>query len=565
MKLVAGFLLALILGCFNENGDKTEDNHSKVQKESQASAASEKKSERFSIFDSPYTDTVVAAIDGYKVTEEQLRRFYARTQLRQGAQASHWAGNSSDQISLEDVFKAFTEYWAVIFYGLEDDALEKKETLSLTDFYEISMYANDYKDKLRQDMSVLSEAELKGVLPTKWVKMDFEIKVFDSIGEAKKIYDKLSAKEISWKDVKGTVKTTAGEKKSTTGNLFPDSGFFDSIDDAYLFGLNEGDLSEPVRSGIGPALVRVIARVDLDSQAIDQYLSEQKERIISTKLQKLVAEKVKDVRPKINIPVLTQAVQNDVENGVVSDESIAEFENGTKHLTYSGLKLLVPMNLRALLSSYPEESWGKIVAIDIVNFAKLYRLGTLGKAAGVKLNPKWRKEAYDFKLEQLHSAALKMLAEKNTGAYSDELVSKYIEENPEILTVPPRVKIHYFYAPESAQLEDFISNNGGTPEAVFNSVEAKSNEVIFSKDSKVWGEMFVQIDNLKPGEIDGPIAMETGYYIIRLDERQDEMRLAHEAVFENVRAMLVQRDMQLQVKQIIEKRVAAMNVEFLLN
>ncbi len=513
------------------------------------------------LFDSPYTDEVVARVDGYPVTREELARFRARLKASGGFRLMHEPGDTS----LVEAVESFSRHWLVVRLGAERGLHRSDRIRALTEIYELAMYANDYKRALPAEM-VLTPEEVEAFVPPAWVRMEFEVKAFDSLDAAAAVRERIET-GTPWDEVKsGRALSATAERGGTTGLIFPGGGFFDPADDAYLFTLPEGAISRPVVSGVGPALVRVVRREDMDTAAVDAYLAEQRAKRSRAKADQIIARVVEGARPRIDEEALARCVRAEVKRGVRPAEVVAWLDGERLALDYPGYRILVPVNYPAYLPTYPEESWGRILAQDIVNLERLYRLGRHARdVAGRRLGPRWEKELYDFRHRLVYDATLRQLFEEAEITVSAEEVQAYLKQHPDVAEVPGRIRVRYVYAPKREILEGLVAEAGDQPEAVFALPRVASlvKEVILGPQSAVWGELYVQVKDVPEGGVAGILSAETGYYLVDVLEKVEPQPVPAERAAAVARRQLEAERRQEAVRRVLEAALTKADIELL--
>jgi len=499
----------------------------------------------------------VARVGGYPVTEEELKRFRARMGAREG---NH---GQKDEKSRKELVDEFARYWVVVTLGNEQGLGASKRLRDLEAIYEMAMYAGDYRRQLPSVIEI-QEKEFLSLLPSRWLRMDFGIKGFVSDRESLEAFDSYR-KGVVWESLRGTRGLSPTDEDAKTGWVFPGSGFFRDEEELVLFQLKAGEVYGPVVTGVGPALVKVLARDEMTAEAIAAYRKEARGRLANELAEKEIAAAVGAVGTHVEPSAVAEGIRAEMKTGDLLGVPVATFDGGQTLLDYSGFRRAYPQNYKVVLANAPEEAWGRLVVGDVENVARLYELGKLAKAKNFALNPKWRTEAYDFRNLLVYEETLKRLFEEYHKEPTPEEVSISLKERPELLVTPRKASIRYLYAPKKELLEEAILKAGGKPVDVFSSDQLSKiiKEVVITSDSKVWGDVYSRISSLKSGETSDIVESKIGYYVIQLLSRTSEGNADQELVREFARRKLGTEKAQRLVRKLLEERLLTMPVEYI--
>ena len=349
---LAAVLLALILsgtGCGSESGQNQLEGTAPVK-----------------------DDPVVFYVDDHSVTEGELREFSDRFIGGQMSDHGPSHGSMADFRALE-LIRPYVRFYALVEEGRKRDILKDTDFLAVRDFSRNRIVGQQYGGFLRQNALIPPE-KVDYNLPEKWIRINFQLYLFDSFDEAQRGLDKARGKgEEGLAILAEMSKPVGGDRWPETGKIFPDSGFFDRVDDPYLFSLAQGELSRPVATGLGAAIAYVKERQDFTDEEKAGYLAGVRDRLSSEFGSLAVREAVDRIGVETFREIIGRAAFKDMESGVWNRDVIAGI--GDREMTYYQFRWMVNPRFDFYRKAYPEEKLPVMVEGEVRGLARAVALG----------------------------------------------------------------------------------------------------------------------------------------------------------------------------------------------
>ncbi len=502
----------------------------------------------------PYEGEPLYMVGSRAVTEEELKRYGARMLSGRGM-AGH--GGSS----VDNVVREFARYWSVIALGVERGLHRLPEVADIIAIYRDSALAADFRDHLKKTL-VPPAKKVEALIHDEWVRVDFSVKKFPTMEEAESFYEGLEG-NAGKPGTEGYEEFVERNFTGSTGLIFKGSGFFDPFDEQYLFGLKEGEISKPVKTGIGAGLCYVRKRVDMDEEAVSAYIEEEKEKLVEEMIAKKFGTITGGLAYTIHEKELDEAVRQEGESGEFGDQVILTIHAGKRPLKvrYRDLRSMIPANYFVYFRQYPAESWANIVVPDLKKLAQFYAIGEEAAKQGVALQEKWAKEMFDFTLKTVYYASFETLMEEAEAAVGEKEVGTFYEQNRGFFSHGLILKVSYLFAPQAEGLRSLVKDAGAkenlfTDEKYTNLVKGKT----ISSGDVGSRELFENIRQMKEGQISGIVGGDMGFYIVRVDERSEKGFTPLEDAKERIERYLVAEKKRKKVGELIEERLKGVEI-----
>jgi parvulin-like peptidyl-prolyl isomerase len=262
----------------------------------------------------------IASVNQQTITEEEFQSY-----VDASFQRKHFAALNVKKVGdLEGMLNAYIEEKILISQDIKRKNITERD--AFISGYQIGLdklIAQKYTaGKLTEELAVTDE-DLAGIVPPGWTQLKLTQILLTNKAEATAVLAKARAGE----DFVGLVREYSvgpgAHKDGDLGYKFPGSGYFERVDEAYLFLLEPGDISEVVETPLGPAICRVEDKKTYSEEEIEKFLKRPKAVIFNHK----VVAHVGDIREKagveLHLDVLRDCIKS-MQEAVKKDGVIAE-------------------------------------------------------------------------------------------------------------------------------------------------------------------------------------------------------------------------------------------------
>ncbi len=524
--------------------------------------------------DYPYGDgTVFATFDGQTVTIEEFNRFLLRTKGKAlSGGGGHYDGGDQNWQDLV----VYTRYYS----GVKE--AEKRNLQSDPHFksafaiaYRLALAA-PFKKWLEKNAEIPSEA-IAALIPEEWVQINFLLRVYpdrDTALDAMNVFS--GGGEFYSSDMK-----KAGVKVYETGPLFPGSGFFEDWDEYDLFRLDERELSGPIRSGIGWALVGLKEKKVYSEEEKNRFLAKKREELAAKHLAEEVAEFIGDFRVEYDDEALAGAVSREFNGmGFSYDPVVAFYGKDSKtEISYRLFRLLNPVNYANLNLHEQRAQWQIQVKQDIKGIERQYLVGQMAHeyqeegSWAVPFTSLTRKLLYDYRKVLLYAALNRKIADQVKSDISKKDLEEYYKSNNQRFYLPAKAEIVYLFTIDTALSQKWKTavDEGKSFRAVAESLPMSRSPHSDPRDSEFKRTIVSQGDqkymsiqdglfSLRQDEI-GVIEGDMGHYLINILSRNDRRTPPLEEVSDQVLDFLAQERTAIYLSDLIDDLVKEVDVQ----
>ena len=433
----------------------------------------------------PYSGgQIVAYLASTAVTYEELENFFLG--IMGGVSAGHGGGESVV------VFKAlpvFHRFQAVVEeatrMGLDQSSVFKKGMR----FGVLAALAKEFRSYYVLNAPV-EGPWIADRIPKRWIQMNFSLKTFKSEEAAAQALSHVSSPEDFY-HIREDV-PLARKRISETGMVFPGSGFFEEWDDRDLYGLEEGQVHGPVKTGVGWAIVLVKEKKVFSASEQEQYIADLRSRYSQNWALDRFAEFQSDRKIEILEGSLEKSVAREVTGGGFSDDPILIIDDDV--LTYRVFRLLNLKDYGHFPDAYPRASWKMVVLSDLKPFINQFLVGLMAEKAlkdgeweQEALPPYLHRQLYNFRKSMLYYTYLDNLKTRFMKTVTDSEVDQFFRDNPEIFKQPQSAEIAYAFSKQdsvAARWREILSQGGSFADAI-NATDKSIGDrpILFSEQS----------------------------------------------------------------------------------
>ena len=399
---------------------------------------------------SPYPGDTFAMVDKYPVKEKELKDFAGR-QIQTG-HTSH-ASKGKAELSPIEILPAFVEHYALVKEAFNNGLHTER---SFARKARLIIWGGQTLRYLRYrgENAELDPAAITENLPSKWVKMNFQIRVYRTMEEALTAYE-IYKSGISFDNLPGSLAISGRKgvkaKMPETGLVFPGSGFFEPIHDDYLFTLQEGDVPEPMKTGIGAAIVKILKRHDLADKEKEDILRQTRKKLTDNYIYQIKNKIIDGSRIDIYEDVLHRAFQGETTGKDLSGELVARVNDVP--VTYGDYKELSSLNLSYLLKQVPEKNRLSVVLRQLKGFLGSIAVGIYASSRNFDPGEGFEASVRN-RLWKILSAnqRIRILENIQTEVSEEEAVSFY-NANHTKFTVDDSVDVEFYFTPNPKDIQ----------------------------------------------------------------------------------------------------------------
>ena len=408
----------------------------------------------------PVSETVFY-IDDNPVTMDDLavfKKIFSRTM-------SSRHGQSGDDLEALDLVQPYVNYYSVV-QKARQEGYDRKPGLEFSnEAVRLAISGPEFM-KWFVNNAEFSPAEIKSMIPSQWVMMNFALKAFNSEGAAQTARQAMKNPE-DFLAAAGNLKVSE-RKNPDTGLIFPGSGFFGAYDDKVLFDLQEGQISQPVESGVGWIICLVKERKELNEGERSNYLRRKRRDWSFKRAQNDLNRYVQEKGIQVKRENLKEAIQREYLGLGFSDLPVLSV--GGKDLTYRTFRYLVKTNYKNIFDSIPANRWLGMIQSDLEVVGKKILAGRKGEeeipeSARKRLIPESLEKV--IRLSQgaiLYSNYIQDYEHNTSVNVSRNDAQKYYNENKNRFRTPASARIRYLLSPyekDRAMFRRIVSRGGG--------------------------------------------------------------------------------------------------------
>ena len=513
----------------------------------------------------------LAWIGDHPVTRQVLADFENR-HLTVSHGDPHAPERSLTAYDFADVFDAYLRYYLLVqearARGLDEELgffPPLKELLRLAPYYKQYLLDN----------ALIDPGRFEAALPSQWVKMNFAMKIFPSFKEAHEAKNTLTGREdfLALPDgFRRSEKKAGGAVES--GLIWPDSGFFGKPDDGYLFSLKEGDISDPVESGVGAALCLVLERKEYSNSEKEAYITE-----IRGKLAKdYMRRQIKTVNAQGPYVVHRDRISEIWDKGgVISEDEwdVVVLEFNKIPITYRQAHELHTFNYGWMRRMVPSSKWAKWVSGELQTVAFRLSEGFEGQKMKIERPPNLDKVVDHDVEDLLYRKVQKTLFSEVGEEVSESDTRRYYEENRGLFRTPRSVTVEYYFSPFIGELESSLekyrsgmefselkmpdSGSLGSPHAVV-------EEGLLKKATFYEGRQGLAGVSESPLELpDGEVTLlqgSLGEYLVLVVERREGTEFTFDQVADKVKDRIIKIRQQEKVRSVVEYWMGKVKITF---
>lgn len=304
------------------------------------------------------------------------------------------------------------------------------------------------------DNAKIPPEQIKATIPSQWTKMNFRLFVFESMEDAEAARKGLKGPgDLPDEKTKGFV-YIAGKAAPETGMVFPGSGFFDEFDDPYLFTLKEGELSRPVQSGVGAALVLVLTRKDYTPEEQAAALKDARQNLAQTYGVGQVNREAAAFPVHIIPDAVRSALREQVpEPAYASTQAVARV--GSLGISLPLFFQEAKINLATLTNMFSPAQWAGQIELELKGFCEDVAVGLAAEKAGFKVgSPLWAPEVDEFYRDKLTYQVWQRTAWRTAKvSVSESEARAFYESEKDRYQLADLVTVRYYFTPDGKELE----------------------------------------------------------------------------------------------------------------
>ena len=515
-------------------------------------------------------------VDGNPVTREDLnvfKKIFSRTMS-----SSH--GRSGEDLEVLGLVQPYVNYYSVV-QEARKKGYEKKPGLEFADDAVRLAISGPEFMKWFVDNAEFSKAEIKSMIPPRWVMMNFGLKVFDSQKAAQAARQAMKTPE-DFTATSGNLKVSE-RKNPDTGLIFPGSGFFGAYDDKVLFDLHEGEISQPVESGIGWIICLVKERKDLSEEERSNYLRRKRANWSLKRAQNDLNRYVQEKGIQVKRENLKEAIQREYLGLGFSDLPVLSVAG--EDLSYRTFRYLVKTNYKNIFDAISAKRWMGMIQSDLEVVGRKILAGQKGdedipESAREKLIPDSLEKV--IRLSQgaiLYSNYIQDYKRNVSVSVSKSDAIKYYDDNKNRFRTPASARIRYLLSPyekDRAMFERIVDQGGGPDDILaamrgnVDTLHGKNSIKIYSLRKGQEGFDSAQkavFGSMSDGDVKVVAADTGGVMAIELLEKSDFGTYPFSDVQETIMAWL--RDQKAaplvmeHLKELVETHKVVMNKKFI--
>lgn len=401
--------------------------------------------ESIDIFVSPFEGEPLYWLDDYPVTFDELKNFGGRGMP--GRDKSHSHGQPTSEPDLLQLTPAFVRYFALVKEATSRRIHKEEWFQQQLRIKELTLLAGFFRNHIKEN-ALLDGDSILDQLPTRWLKMNFRLRVFGSPGEAQEAYQRAQT-GVPFNELgKSMTLGARGDdvQYPETGLIFPDSGFFDPVDDAYLFTLKEGDMSRPVITGLGTAIVEVVERHEMDDAEKAAFLAEVRQDLTDRYVRGELDRVKREAEVQIISEHLAASFFQEVEQGLFSDEIVARI--GDIHIPYRIFRLLNSIPLKYITTRTKKDQWSRQIEIYVNDFLGNLALGLEAERLDLGDPKELERNLHHFAWQTLFQEVQVRLTNEADVTVNMEEIKAFYKENLENWAVPETATFRYYFTPD---------------------------------------------------------------------------------------------------------------------
>ncbi len=524
-------------------------------------------------FGRPYSgQEVFAYIDEYPVTLEELDRFLQV--IGPIDMQSH--GIESGKVDPFTALKAFKRYFALVKEGNRQGIDNEIPFVNSMKLYVLAQIgAREYKNFA--NTVVVPVEDIREQLPEKWKQVNFGLKVFPTkkaAMEAKgKIDNGASFSELGTTADKGSKLEEPAVYE--TGFVFMKSGFFDKFDEPYLFGLEIGDVSDPVVSGVGTVIAQVIDIKDFSDEQKNEHLKKIRDRLTALRVSNYEQEALESIQFKVDTKLLVRLFEEEIDTGRIRKGSANIAKINGINLTYRDFRRMVPIPQSYIVKEVPREVWSSQLGRYMRDFLLKVAIAnlTIAENSGFyEIEPSLRKSVHDFKWVNLYTETESRFVLEQAGEVSEkDLLARY-EQDIEQFELPETVVFDYYFTPKNTDIQIlWDSYEAGIPfekvgEKIFvaggmhggkTSLKMKEGRVPRIENLTALGEAALSLNEGEVRVLDASM----GYYFCRIKEKLPVRTKPFDEVRDDIEKVIVQERGGSKAARIIKELEAKLSVK----
>ncbi len=515
-------------------------------------------------------DLVLAWIDGRPVTESDLVGFSARHLGASHSDPHSPEGSPGKDLEFADTFQAYVRYRVLVDEGYRRDLAAGKDFEDWKTLRRLVLLAPTYRSHVMKYAAITPD-KIQAAMPSRMIQMNFAIKAFPTMEAAWEGKEKIfSLKDFeSLPDGFGrTAKRITSGNEPETGLIWPDSGFFGKADDGYLFTLSEGDVSDPVESGLGATLSYVLKKKVYSEEEKAAYLEMIRGKLAEDYVKMEVKRVVEEGPYRIYDEVVKEIWEDSGFDTEELDLVVMEF-NGIK-VTYRVAHFLQTFNYGYMRRMYSSDSYHEWVIGQLKNLAKNMSQGFEGEKLSAP-HPEHLEDRLEVELDDFLYQRVQYLV---TSSYEPDIGSEevraFYDSGRDRFKTRDFIIIDYYFSPYIGELEaslqkvkegvdfyelaQYLPKQGKAPHAA--SAEGPLKTGTFYRGGPGLSGVDQDLFRYMIGEMD-VLTSGMGEYLIRIKERIEGKQLEFDDVKERIEDGLLERKRRAHlsstVKDLIEK------------
>ncbi|RMG58494.1 MAG: hypothetical protein D6713_07620 [Deltaproteobacteria bacterium] len=427
-------------------------------------------------------------------------------------------------------------------------------------FYYSTLGADYLKNKLREKVEITGE-EVAGVLPEKFLVGNFDLISFPSEEEAREAMEEIK----SVKDFYHYAEKHR-DRVSSTGDIYPGSGFFHPFDDATLFAMKSNTFAGYFETGIGPALVAVRYVRELTPKEVEELVAKRRSDLVERKVPRYVNEILDRHKISVDSSKVYELAEREIEfrSDALLDEKVAQVDDIP--ITYLNVKRWLRRSYLEYLKGITGETLGKFMLNDTNNLVKQIAAGLEAEKEGYSLTDESYRRGFDELRRRYyyyigiidHLGGLLHVTEKEMKKYYQENLDRFFR-------VPERMKVAHIFTRRYKKAKDIYEKlmKGESFEEL---AEKYSEDPSSRGNGGVVGMIYkgrkfyrdIQDELFKPeyrkkGAVTDILIGAEGYHIVKVLEYYPEKTFPYEEVKESIRSAVMYSKFEDARKEYVEE------------
>ncbi len=396
-----------------------------------------------------YEGDPVAWFDDSPVFGDELERFGKKQKNRIHNTYIPHSGDRGPQPLSGDfggLLDAYLDYRMMVKEAISKNLQGTRRSREYNHLLRLYVLAQDYRAYLKDHAPISADA-IKYKLPEEWVQMNFAMKVFPSLEEAHSARAAIESREdyLSLKD--GFNRNEDKGEIAQTALVWKGSGFFNEVDEGFLFQLEEGQISDPVETGLGLALLLVLERRDYSEEEKQEYIAKIRKELTASYLENMITKMNREGPYEINRVSLNQLF-GEGEGPKPGEDELPVFTFEGVPVSLKIVTSVFPINFRFMMRTQDPKDWTSYAESVLRKIATELTLGLEAGKNDIPVSLPARRSLKEnnerFLVDLLEGAVFLELADRGV---SKEQTKTYYSANSRKFEAADTLFVSYYFSP----------------------------------------------------------------------------------------------------------------------